>query len=310
MRNIILFAVTLFLTNSDFIYSQSIQDTSVTDISLKTYVEQETVPLNREVQYIVQLSWVGELGRYKISEVLEPDVTNLIVRGTGSSNKVFTDKNGNSVSTKKITFYFKPIELGMAYINGVTVRYDDIVLGKSESLLASRIGVSVTDPIPDENEQNYFQYLIYLFLFGLITLGIYIFVIYKKRKKENELKEAEEVKETIEEKYLGSLNDVLQKKENNYPQKLNEIHRLIIGYFSELFGIPLLNKSSEEILNMLSENKLDENQYTKFKEFIEKSDLIRFAANKVSQSDFHQLYDSIEWILEKRKNENAQKEDE
>ena len=61
---------------------------------------------------------------------------------------------------------------------------------------------------------------------------------------------------------------------------------------------------------MLSENKLDENQYTRFKEFIEKSDLVRFAGNKVSQSDFHQLYDSIEWILEKRKNENAQKEDE
>ena len=40
-----------------------------------------------------------------------------------------------------------------------------------------------------------------------------------------------------------------------------------------------------------------------------KSDLIRFAGNIVTETDFHQLYDSVEWILEKSKKDNTEKED-
>ena len=170
MNKQFLFGLFLCLILSSSIFSQSNQDTSVSDISLLTYVENESVALNREVVYIVQLSWQGELSRYKISDVLDPDVTNLIVRGSGSSNKVITNSDGKEISTKRITFYFRPVEMGMAYINGVTIRYKDTLLDQNESLLAGRISVKIIDPIPGNSSNNILQYVIYAIMILVIAL--------------------------------------------------------------------------------------------------------------------------------------------
>jgi hypothetical protein len=291
MRKIFLFSYPVYLFLFSSLFSQSISDTSVSDISLRTYVENESVALNREVVYVVQLSWQGELSRYKISDVLDPDATNLIVRGSGSSNKVITNPQGQEISTKKVTFYFKPIEMGMAYINGVTVRYEDTLLDKKESLLASRIGVQIVDPIPDSSSSNIFQYIVYILVVIVVGLSVYLFLIYNKRKKENALKEFENIKETIEEKYLRILKETIHLAGKKYT-------------------ISLSNMSTEEILKFLEEKESDSKIYAKLKEFITKSDLIRFAGNAVAETDFHQLYDSVEWILEKSKKVNTEKEDE
>lgn len=292
----------------NLLLSQSSPDTSISDISLRTYVENESVPLNREVIYVVQLAWAGELDRYKISEVLEPDVTNLTVRGSGSSNKVTTNSLGKTISTKKVTFYFKPIEMGMSYVNGVTVRYEDTVLGKKESLLASRIGVQIIDPLPDDSSTGVFQYLFYLIVIAFIIVIGYVFFVYTKRKKENALKELEEIKETTEEKYRRLLKETIHFSGNNFKDKLNELTHLIIGYYSEKYSNPLNNKSTEEVLNFLKNQKLNESISQKTRDFLTKSDLIRFAGNAVTESDFHQFYDSVEWILEKCKKDNSEKE--
>ena len=90
MNKIIIYNLLFYLFLFNSLFSQTNQDTSVSDISLRTYVENESVALNREVVYIVQLTWQGELSRYRISEVLDPDVTNLIIRGSGSSKTPVT----------------------------------------------------------------------------------------------------------------------------------------------------------------------------------------------------------------------------
>jgi hypothetical protein len=305
---VLVYVIYLFLLNS--LFAQSHQDTSVSDISLRTYVENESVPLNREVVYVVQLTWHGELSRYKISEVLDPDVTNLIVRGSGSSNKVITSTVGKEISTKKITFYFKPIEMGMAYINGITIRYDDTLLDKKESLLASRISVKIIDSIRDNSSNNFFQYFIYIVALFIVGLGIYLFVLYNKRKKENVLKELENIKETIEEKYLRLLKETIHLAGNNYKEKLHDLTHLIIGYYSEKYSISLSSMSTIDMLKYFEEKEMEQTTYSKIIEFMSKSDLIRFAGNAITESEFHQLYDNVEWILEKNKNDKPEKEDE
>ena len=309
MSKILSFTFIFYLFLFTSLFSQSDQDTSVSDISLRTFVENESIALNREVVYVVELKWEGELSRYQIIEVLDPDVTNLIVRGSGSSNKVVTNTAGQEVSIKRITFYFKPIEMGMSYINGVTVRYKDIILEKDESLIASRIGVQILEPIPDSSSNGIFDYFIYLFIALIVGLTLYLFYIYNKRKKENELKDLENISESSEEKYLRLLKENIQLTGNNYKEKLNNLAHLIIGYFSEKYSNTLSNKSTEEILIFLEQKELDTNIYSKFKEFITQSDLIRFAGNEVNETDFHNFYDTVEWILEKCKNEISVKED-
>jgi hypothetical protein len=298
----------LFLFNS--LFSQLNQDTSVSDISLRTFVENESVALNREVIYIIQLSWEGELSRYKISEVLDPDVTNLIIRGSGSSNKVITNPDGKEISIKKITFYFKPIEMGMAYINGVTVRYEDSFLDRKESLLASRISIKVVDPILDSSSNNFFQYILYIIILIVIALAVFLLALYNKRKKENELRELENIKETTEEKYLRLLKETIHLAGNNYEEKLNDLTHLILGFFSEKYSISLLNMSSNDILKYFENRKMEQSIFSKIEEFISKSDLIRFAGNNITETEFHQLYDSVEWMLVKCKNDKSEKEGE
>ena len=310
MNKQFLFGLFLCLILSSSIFSQSNQDTSVSDISLLTYVENESVALNREVVYIVQLSWQGELGRYKISDVLDPDVTNLIVRGSGSSNKVITNSDGKEISTKRITFYFRPVEMGMAYINGVTIRYKDTLLDQNESLLAGRISVKIIDPIPGNSSNNILQYVIYAIMILVIAFSVYLFVLYNKRKKENALEELENIKETTEEKYLRLLKETVHLAGNNYKEKLHDLTHLLIGFFSEKYSTSLSNLSSKDILKYIENREMEPKIYAKIIEFMTKSDLIRFAGNTVNETDFHQLYDSVEWILEKSKNDNSEKEDE
>jgi len=310
MIKIFLFSFLFYLFLFNSIYSQSNQDTSVSDISLRTFVENESVALNREVIYVVKLSWKGELNRYRISEVLDPDVTNLLVRGSGSSNKVITNSDGQEISTKKVTFYFKPLEMGMAYINGVTVRYEDTFLDKKENLLASRIGVQIIEPIPESSHSGILQYLIYFVIVVFMGLSVFLFIIYNKRKKENELQESENVVDTIEEKYLRLLKETIQLKGNNYKEKLNNLVRLSTGYFSEKYSESLSNKSTEEMLNFLEIKEIDSSIYSKFNDFITKADLVRFAGNDITETDYHNLYDSVEWILEKCKYVISEKEDE
>jgi len=310
MIKIFLFSFLFYLFLFNSIYSQSNQDTSVSDISLRTFVENESVALNREVIYVVKLSWKGELNRYRISEVLDPDVTNLLVRGSGSLNKVITNSDGQEISTKKVTFYFKPLEMGMAYINGVTVRYEDTFLDKKESLLASRIGVQIIEPIPESSHSGILQYLIYFVIVVFMGLSVFLFIIYNKRKKENELQESENVVDTIEEKYLRLLKETIQLKGNNYKEKLNNLVRLSTGYFSEKYSESLSNKSTEEMLNFLEIKEIDSSIYSKFNDFITKADLVRFAGNDITETDYHNLYDSVEWILEKCKYVISEKEDE
>jgi hypothetical protein len=54
---------------------------------------------------------------------------------------------------------------------------------------------------------------------------------------------------------------------------------------------------------------LPTNLMNKIKEFFSKSDLIRFAGESVTETEFHQLYDSVEWIIEKHKTEKPMEED-
>ena len=127
---LILAAVLSGLIHNSF--SQSVTDSLESEIRLRTYVESENIPLNREVVYHIELRWQGDLSRYRISEIVEPAVTNLVTRGSGSSNKVRTSANGELISIKEITFYFRPLEMGMAYIDGVIIRYNDTLKDKEE----------------------------------------------------------------------------------------------------------------------------------------------------------------------------------
>jgi hypothetical protein len=278
------------------------------NIILRTYVESESVPLNLEVVYHIELKWYGDLNRYKISELKEPTATNLIHRGSGSRNIVSTDTDGRILSIKIITYYFKPVEMGMAYVDGILIKYEDMELGQEGNLLSSRVGVKIVDPLPEPSDRFGFGELIIIIIVLLvIILTVYFVLRYQKQKKKDREKDLLATKETVEEKYLRLLKETVKLDSENIKESIVDLSHLLSGYFSECFGIPAINLSTNDLIGLLSDRNMEEQSLSRIKEFYTQVDLIKFAGRTINESELHRLYDTVELILNSQNQRDVQK---
>lgn len=290
-------------------YSQNDSTAVPNNIELKTFILNDQVAANREVVYNVELTWSGELDRYKILDLQEPAVTGLTLRGSGSKNKVTYDSTGMPLSVKRITFYFLPVQQGMAYINGITIRYEDKLSGKTESLVSSRIGVKIIEPVPENDSENNFVFWAGgAFLLILIAVTIYAFIYYNRKKEEARQKELESAKETTEQKYLRLQKENVSLAGENTSEKIIELSRILSGYLSEKFHIHSAELESANLSERLQNVELKEDMIVKIEEFYKEATLVKFAGDQVSDSKFHQMYDTVELILTKLANNNSEQE--
>ena len=292
MRKIVL-SVVLFVLIS-FGYSSAAADsTSSVNITLKTYLESNTVPKNREVVYHVELSWKGDLDRFHILGVNEPSVSNLQIRGSGSSNKFFIDNDGNPLSIKRITYYFLPKELGMAYIDGLVIRYEDTVRGEVETLTAQRLQVSITDPVADNSSAASIGVIIFWIVLALFlaTVAFFVYRYYQRRDSAAQAETA--IEKTLEDESLEKLRGIDEDKNMKYSEKVQAMSALLNHYFAQKFDMEGLieYKDVEEKLKSLS---IQERLLNKIKEFMEQALLAKFAAKDVSESDYQLYYDTLE----------------
>lgn len=295
----LIYSLLFFTILMNFALSQVSPDTLKGEIQLRTYIDNENVPLNREVIYHIELRWPGDLSQYSVSDLTEPVVTNLTLRGSGSSNKVTPASDGKMISVKTITYYFRPLEIGMAYIDGVAIKYLNTVADRESSLLSGRVGVKIVEPIPDPSEEGifsgWFGYLIVLIFLGAV---IYIYAHYKKKQEEENKKDLVELSETIEQKYLRLLKETIHFNTDNIKDSLNDLTHLLNGYFSERYQIPAFNLAEDDLIDMLKEKDLADESLSRIKDFYAKSNLVKFAGEMVDDSEFHRLYDTIELVLE------------
>lgn len=283
-------------------FTQSHFDTTRSDIILRTYVENETVPLNRELVFHVELQWKGDLSKYKISEVPEPMVINLTMRGSGSSNKVNSVSDGTTYSIKRRTFYFRPMEIGMAYVEGVKIKYADTILKREEFLISERIGVKIIDPLPEPGEMKIPSHVL-IILVGVFILSITLFFYlrYQKRKKEEQARAQSEVKETVEEKYIRLLKETVHFNTDNIKDSLIDLSNLLSGYISERYNIHTSSISTDQLIKALVEKEISEETIARIKDLYKTANLVKFAGETVNDADFHRLYDTVELILENQK---------
>ena len=297
----------LVLTSIPAVQADANPDSSLGEIKLRAFVESENVPLNREVVYHIELSWAGDLNRYTVSELLQPTVSNLSMRGSGSSNKVIPASDGSLISVKKITYYFRPIEIGMAYVDGTTIRYQDTTNGSKATLTAGRIAVKINDPVRDESESPFFPFwLIFLMIIIIVSVSIYLMVAYYKRRKEEKTRQLSEIKETVEEKYLRLLKETIHFNTDNIRDSLNDLTHLVNGYFSECYHIPAATIPEQDLLAVLNEKNLDDDSLSRIRDFYHKANMVKFAGESVEEAEFHRLYDTIELMLENQNKKNKE----
>jgi hypothetical protein len=277
------------------------QNDTVPDIELRTYVASGTVPLNQEVIYYVELRWPGELGRFRILEVLDPSLSNLEVRGTGSSNKVILDDAGNPTSIKRIIFYFRPLELGMAYVNGVTVRYTDTESGGTENLVAQRIEIKITEPVHQPGAgMDISRILGYLLLLLIIAGTVTVTVRFLKRRKAALDAETEAIPESPEQRYQRLLKETIHMRSDNYRESVSALGRLLGGYLSERYEFPVSGMATKDQLQILQAKNVDADNRARIELVLNRADMVKFAGESIEHAEFHSLYDTVELILQRQ----------
>ena len=280
-------------------------DSVRSDILLRTFIESDNVPLNREVIYYVELRWQGDLNKYQIKEIQEPALTNLTIRGSGSSNKVNALPDGNMQSIKRITFYLIPVEIGMSYIDGMTIRYTNTASGQDESLISSRIGVKIIEPLDEPGSSPLVSILVWgLVIIIIVGSIIYFFLKFQKRKDAERLRADAEDVETTEQKYLRLLRETIQFESDNIKESLSDLSHLLTGYFTEKYNLPAGGISTGNLLEILQEKDLSEETFARIKDFYPRADMVKFAAEKVNISEFHRLYDTVELVIENQSKGN------
>lgn len=290
------FTMLIFLFGMIGLWAQdSIPNNIDANIQLKTYLEQDEVPQNGEVVYRVELIWNGELDRYQISNIGDPVVSNLKLRGSGSSNRYFIDNAGNPKSIKQVNFYFTPIEMGMAYIDGIIIQYEDKVMAQKETLSAQRLGVKIVEPLDDPNAGMDLGLVV---IISMVIIFVFIVIYYLSRfMKQRKLNaEAEQVRPlSMEEKYLELLGNIELSAENRN-ETLSSIVKLLNSYFSEkynLVGSPEFDQIKGELDNVKVSMELQD----KINNLYERDKLSKFAREQVAENELHLFLDSVEQLI-------------
>ncbi len=297
-----IFVISISLTS---LWAQdSIPDNNETKIQLKAYLDQDEVPQNREVVYHVELNWIGDLDRYQISDIGDPVISNLKLRGSGSSNRYFIDDSGNPKSVKQVNYYFTPIEMGMAYIDGITIQYEDKILAQKETLSARRLGVKIIEPLPDPDAGMDIGLII---IIGIAILFIFVVIYflgrYLKQRKLNAQAEESRI-QTLEEKYLELLDNIELSAENRN-ETLSSITKLLGSYFSEKYELPS-SADFDQIKQKLQKINIAVDLHDKINNLYERDKLSKFAREQIAENELHLFFDTVERLIKQIQNTESE----
>jgi len=296
------FLFMFFVGTPGYSQNQDSTDTTTvapTNIELKTFVESSKVPLNRKVVFHIQLSWIGELSRYQFKSIPQPILTNLVMEGSGSSNKLEPIGDGRLRAIKTITYQFRPVELGMAYIDGIVVKYLDTTTNKEETLQSQRVMVEIVDPVP-ENGGKKARAVIYIVLliifFGTI---IYFVIVYFHKRRNRETMNVRLVAPA--EVFLQKIGQEVDPKAANLREMVSRLSKIFREFLGREFKILAVEASSEELLTQLRKCDVDEADILQLQKMFKELDMIKYSGKPVDPAEFSNIYGVIEAFMLKRK---------
>jgi len=270
-------------------------DSLPSEIKLRAYLQKDQIPLNEEVVFNVELSWLGDVGRYRVLEISDPVLTNLKLRGSGSANRFFTDENNQPHAVKTITFYFTPLEIGMAYIDGITIKYLDNKTNQTGRLISQRIGVKITEPVAHgDGKISSGKLILFFFIAVFLIFLIYSLKRYFEQKKQQEILAGPQ--KTVEEETLEELRNQMRSSQLMPEQKFNQLLELLKGYFKKRFELPTTS-AFFEIRLVLEKTGVSAEVINKLEQLFERAELVKFAGEPVSESELHFFIDTMELLL-------------
>lgn len=224
-------------------------------------------------------------------------MTNLEIIGSSLAHRVEVIK-GETVSIKDHEFILKPVELGMAYVEGIAVKYKDTSTGEESRLVTKRLDVKVVEPIAGEGGKARKRLLFTLMGVFIIALGSATFALRRKifPKREGE---KEEPRALLEERYLAELKSSVDLNPPDLKDSFSHLSRLCRRYLAEKYSIRTMEVTTEETLQSLREAEPEERLVSDVEDILRVCDLAKFAAGEGSKADLERAYTKFESILEK-----------
>jgi len=273
-------------------------DTTRTQVSVSSILNSKQVPLNRTVDFIVRIAWEGDLETIDIGELTDPVLSNLDVVGTASSNKV-TGIPGGQQSVKEVAYTLKPKNLGMAYIEPVSLSYTDKKTNRVHALRTRRMTVEAVSPVPEKTSgPGAWFWILFLsaFTIGIAAGGWF----YLRQKKIKRVRTAPSVQTLLEEDFLSRLKETVDLKAKDRKESFATLTKLFRRYLSGKYGIDASGATTEEWMNVLRERGTDESLIRKCETLFTKADVIKFSGKEATQAELDEAYTVVEAVLESR----------
>ena len=271
--------------------------TSESGIKLTAIVDKNKVPLNRNLTLTIRLKWYGNLDRYDIHQFDNPIVENLEIVGTGSSNKV-ANIDGRATAVQEYEFVLKPKSLGMAYIEGVIIKYTDMETNADFRLVTNRIPVEVIDPVPESGQHSSLFWIIIAAMLLLAAGGSYYFLVIRKKQK---AEQAVEVEIPLEEKYLQELRENVDLSDLalDVDSAFSTIYKLLRRFLNEKFALPGLEASTGEVIDALQNLRVEERVINEISDVLRTADVIKFSGGGGNRTDLERAFTIFEATLQK-----------
>jgi len=265
------------------------------EIRFEAKLDRTQVPLNRTLRLDVEVRWRGELDRYEVADVEEPVVRNLEIVGSGSANRVETDASGRPVAVKSFQYLLRPKELGMAYVEGLTILYTDTKTGKSHRLMTQRLQAEVVDPVREGGARvNPFVYVA-----GAVAMAAAGVVYYFRRTRGGVEAPVVEREPTLEEKLLSELREGVRPQDPAFDVKEGyaRVSKLARRYLAERYGLSGLELTTNELLRELEGKVADERLLTQAEELLRRCDQVKFGGEAGDASEVSRLAGVLEFWL-------------
>ncbi|MFC1556360.1 hypothetical protein ACFL5L_00070 [candidate division KSB1 bacterium] len=258
-------------------------------ISVSAAIDKTEVPRNQQVVLTVVLFWEGRADRYRISDFQNPALTNFELAGSASSSRSEV-KEGSVFTYKDYIFNLSPAELGMAYIDGITISYTDNISAVSGQLTTRRLGVKVTAPEYPADYSWIGKTLGVLLIFGALAGAVLI--VRKKRARKETGEPAPQ--RSPEEIYLEQLKELKTGKYNTYGTQLDEVVGLFKNYLIDRFEISPSQRSDQAIKEKISQAGVGEAFTQKTLQLFDRAEELRFSGTGITLEQFEPVFGSVE----------------
>jgi cell division protein ZapA (FtsZ GTPase activity inhibitor) len=277
-------------------------DSIQTQIELKSSVDKSKVPFNRELTFSVEASWEGEQERFSITPLVPPQCENLEIMGSSSVNQTRMEQ-GKTMAVKIFRFALKPTQTGKGRIGVIQLSYVDNATQDSSSLSTQPIDVQITSPV-SERGPKYKTILIF------VMAAILIYVLYTARKRtrrieikpEQEVQTKTEKEETPEQRALRQLEDISEQMKKGASDSFSsDIYRLLTGYLEARYQIVTAGKTTNNIIDSLTNLDILPEKIGLLKEILTACDLAKFAAERMEKSRCEKMAGQIKEFLEQNR---------